>query len=83
MSTLSDKVVVITGGSSGIGRAAAVGFARHGAKVIVTARRRHLLEVAAADHPNIVGLVADAAVPDDAGARSRRLSRDGAALMSW
>jgi NAD(P)-dependent dehydrogenase (short-subunit alcohol dehydrogenase family) len=67
MSALSDKVVVITGGSSGIGRATAVSFARRGARVIVTARRSPLLEAAAADHPNIVGLIADAAVPDDAG----------------
>lgn len=66
MSALSDKVVVVTGGSSGIGRAAALGFAKQGAKVLITGRRSHPLEAAAADHPNIVGLVADTAVPDDA-----------------
>jgi NAD(P)-dependent dehydrogenase (short-subunit alcohol dehydrogenase family) len=39
MDMLCDKTTIVTGASSGIGRAAALLFAREGAKVVVTARR--------------------------------------------
>jgi NAD(P)-dependent dehydrogenase (short-subunit alcohol dehydrogenase family) len=62
----ADKVAIITGGSSGIGRAAAHCFAALGANVIVTGRRAGPLGEAAAAHPNIVGVLADAADESDA-----------------
>jgi NAD(P)-dependent dehydrogenase (short-subunit alcohol dehydrogenase family) len=37
--SFTDKVVLITGGTAGIGRATAVAFARHGARVVVSGRR--------------------------------------------
>ena len=43
------KTVVVTGASSGIGRAAAVAFARGGARVVIAARRAELLEEVARD----------------------------------
>ncbi|OLZ08481.1 SDR family oxidoreductase [Sulfobacillus thermosulfidooxidans] len=49
MSTVTDKVVVITGASSGIGEAAARLLASRGAKLVLAARRRERLDAIAKD----------------------------------
>ena len=43
---LQDKVAIVTGGSYGIGKAAALSMAREGARVILVARRPEVLDEA-------------------------------------
>lgn len=50
--TIKDKVVVITGASSGIGRATAERLAQLGAKVVIGARRVEQLKQIAAESPS-------------------------------
>ena len=44
---LDERVVIVTGGSSGIGYAIASAFAKERARVVITARRADALEMAA------------------------------------
>src|SRR5262249_26657272 len=53
----SPRNVLITGASSGLGRALALWFARRGAKVWAAARRMELLETLAADHSSAPGTI--------------------------
>jgi NADP-dependent 3-hydroxy acid dehydrogenase YdfG len=47
--TLANKIVVVSGASTGIGRASAVRFAADGATVVLLARRKKLLDELAAE----------------------------------
>jgi len=66
MKQFENKVVLLTGGGAGIGLAAAAGFARQGARVVITGRREETLEAASRGHPGMDYLVADAGNPADA-----------------
>ena len=55
------RLVLITGASSGIGRAAALAFVRRGDRVLAVARGRERLEALAALEPAIVPLAGDVA----------------------
>jgi len=72
-----DKVAVVTGGSSGIGRAAALAFAAEGAHVLITGRGAERLNQIAKAHANIESIVADTGDPQDA---TRTISR---AIELW
>jgi NAD(P)-dependent dehydrogenase (short-subunit alcohol dehydrogenase family) len=63
------KVVVVTGASSGIGRAAALGFSREGASVVLVSRDQAALEAVAAEAAGPTAVVAADVTADDTPAR--------------
>ena len=64
--TFENQVVLLTGGSTGIGAATARLLAGRGAKVVITGRHENPLRTAAEQHPNISSVTADIARPADA-----------------
>jgi NAD(P)-dependent dehydrogenase (short-subunit alcohol dehydrogenase family) len=61
---LNGKVAVITGGSEGIGRAAALSLAREGARVVICARRAEVLERAAFEIAESTGAEVEPVITD-------------------
>ena len=62
---LSGKVAIITGSSRGIGRAMAEAFAAHGAKVVLSSRKREACDA-------VVAAINEALDPDSSGQSSSR-----------
>jgi NAD(P)-dependent dehydrogenase (short-subunit alcohol dehydrogenase family) len=64
--SLTGKVAVVTGGSTGIGFATARAFRDEDARVFITGRRKDALAAAAAElGPAVTGVVCDVSVPSD------------------
>jgi len=66
---MKDKVVIITGGSSGIGKALAEEFGLKGAKIVITGRREEALQEVAEDlrqqSIEVLAVKADVSVEED------------------
>lgn len=66
---LKDKVALVTGGGSGIGRAAALAMAREGARVAIVGRTEDKLEEAIAElqavAPDVICVTADISSPEE------------------
>ncbi len=73
---MKDKVVIITGGSSGIGKAMAEVFGRHGSKIVITGRNLQDLNQAVEDLKaqgiSALGFQADVSIEDD----NRRMAEE-------
>lgn len=74
------RTVVISGGGTGIGLAAARTFARDGDRLVLVGRRREVLERAAAELPGAVACPADLTLPDGAHAVAKRVGEQFGAV---
>src|SRR5271155_2686110 len=77
MQDFKDKIVLVTGGAPGIGPAAALAFARRGARVVMAGRRQSEGDkaVAALAEIGAIGrfIAADVTKPDDLAALHRTI----------
>src|SRR5213082_1755292 len=77
---LTGRTILITGGSSGIGLAFALKFAELGNEVIVTGRRRRVLDQVKSKYPKLHTLQSDVADPAQIAALAARVKSDFARL---
>ncbi|MGN9906960.1 SDR family NAD(P)-dependent oxidoreductase [Phytohabitans sp. LJ34] len=84
---LADSVVVVTGGSGGIGAATALRLARRGAAVVVGARRpratAHVVSACQARGGRAIGVAVDVADPAAVEALGRRAVEEFGRLDAW
>ena len=73
---LTDNTIFITGGTSGIGRALAEAFHKLGNRVIISGRRKALLEEVTALNPGMRWVELDITSPDSIRAAAEHLTRE-------
>jgi uncharacterized oxidoreductase len=73
---LSNRTILITGGSAGIGLAFGLKFAELGNEVIVTGRREKVLEDVKSKHPKLHTIQSDVADPAQIAALAARVKAD-------
>jgi uncharacterized oxidoreductase len=73
---LTDRTILITGGSAGIGLAFAVKFLELGNEVIVTGRRQEALDAIKTRHPKLHTIQSDVSDPDQIAALAARVRRE-------
>jgi uncharacterized oxidoreductase len=73
---LTDRTILITGGSAGIGLAFALKFLELGNRVLVTGRRQAVLDDVKAKHPALHTIRSDAADPTQVAALAESIKRD-------
>ncbi|MDO5417956.1 MAG: SDR family oxidoreductase [Lachnospiraceae bacterium] len=84
---LKDKVVVITGGSQGIGKAAGLEFAKEGCRVCVCARRQEKLDAAKAEFEalgyELFTMKADVTKPEELQALAEAAAKQYGRIDVW
>src|SRR5205809_4546926 len=73
---LTDRTILITGGSAGIGLAFALKFLELGNEVIVTGRRQPVLDAVKAKHPKLHTIQSDVADPRQIAALAARVKAE-------
>ena len=73
---LTDRTILITGGSAGIGLAFALKFLELGNRVIVTGRRQSALDELKRNHPKLQTIQSDVADPGQIAALARRMKAE-------
>lgn len=84
---IENKVVVITGASSGVGRAMAVAFAQNGARLVLAARREQALNEAVAECESLgaaaIAVPTDVRYADNMQELAKAAFRYGGAIDVW
>lgn len=87
MKELKDQMVVITGASSGVGKAMALEFATYGCKLMLAARNKHALDEVIAECRTLgataEGIVTDTGISQDVQVLAKAANEFGGSIDVW